>query len=231
MGAATLARFFYGSVAGGVLLSVLAAGVYPMPESQRYRSSISVVPDGGREETFVIEWHQDRVQPLVGAQQGPLQVAGGMVVLPGDGAAAAAAEVFRLRDVAGNVVGLASRTTAPRAAADGGTGSVSEWVLLLPSRGTLFLTQVNARDVAPRPGPAPDTLVPAADAGGFWSDGTRLRITAGPADGGAGRVNGGTEEFAGLSGSYDETWELEQVAANGESRGRITLTTRVQAAP
>ena len=140
-------------------------------------------------------------------------------------------EVFRLRDVAGNVIGLASRTVAPREGGDLRQGSGSEWMLLLPSRGTLFLSQVNARDISPRPGGAGGQMGPAADAPGFWANGTRVRITAGPADGDAGRVTGGTEEFAGLQGSYDETWELDEVGVNGLSRGRITLKTRLQAAP
>ncbi len=214
-----------------MLLSVLAAGVYPLPQSPRYRSSINVVPDGGREETFVIEWHQDRVAPLRAGGPGPIQVIGTQAVLPAGTGPAAMAEVFRLRDVAGNLIGLASRTTSLRDIAGHGQGSISEWMLLLPSRGTLFLTQVNARDVAPRPEGAGGALVPAVESAGFWAAGKRLRITDGPADGGAGRVAGGTEEFAGLQGTYDETWELAEGAAGRSTRGRITLTTRVQATP
>jgi hypothetical protein len=67
------------------------------------------------------------------------------------------------------------------------------------------------------------------DAAGFWQGARALRVTAGPAAGGAGSVAGGTEEFAGLGGSYDETWDLEQAGTDGMTRGHITLTTRVEA--
>jgi hypothetical protein len=230
-----LARLFYGSVLAGVVLTILAAGVFPLPQHQRYRSNISVVPDGGREESFTIQWPQDRVQPLGPAASGPLlsQAGGAAILRDGDGIGASA-EVFRLRDSAGNVIGLASRSTSLRTAHDGASGQGTDWILLLPSRGSLFLTQANSRDVGPRTR-APDggaaSLVPAPDGPGFWADGTRLTITAGPAQGGAGQVLGGTEEFADLQGTYQENWELEEVAADGSTRGHITLVTRVEATP
>ncbi|MCC7258803.1 MAG: hypothetical protein IT486_10580 [Gammaproteobacteria bacterium] len=225
-----MARLFYGSVLGGVLLSVLVAGVFPLPHSQRYRSTIEVVPDGGREETFVIEWPADRIQPLRDGGAGSVHPAGLVAVVDGPAGVVAAAEVFRLRDVAGNVVGLASRTATPADPGDRGRGTRSEWMLLLPSRGALFLSQIDALDTLPRAvtGPMP---VPVVDTPGFWAGGERRRITTGPADGGAGRVGGGTAEFAGLQGSYDETWERRESAAGGVNHGRIVLRTRVLAGP
>jgi hypothetical protein len=217
-----LTRIFYGFVVAGMALIILLAGVFPLPSNPRYRSNIAVIPDGGREETFVIQWPQDRVQPLAHAGDGALATAGGAVVMAGG---AASAEVFRLRDLAGNVVGLASRSTSMRVGAAGVRAQGSDWTLLLPSRGTLFLAQSNSRDVGPQPGAAGP--VPATDSVPFWAQATRVRVTAGPAPNDAGAVVGGTEEFAGLRGSYDETWELEEVAADGSTRGRISLVTRV----
>jgi hypothetical protein len=137
--------------------------------------------------------------------------------------------VFRLRDRSGNVVGLASRSTSTHRAANGGVSQSSDWVLMIPARGTLFMTQLNGRDVEPRPAAPGGTPAPAGDGAAFWTGGTRLRVTAGPAPDGSGRVVGGTEEFAALTGTYDETWDLEQVAADGATRGRITLDTRIAA--
>lgn len=218
------------------MLSVLVAGVYPLPQSQRFRSSINVVPDAGREETFVIDWQQDRIQPLRADHAGAVRASGGFSVLGGAGGMAAVAEVFRLRDVAGNVIGLASRSISPQGGPQGGQslgqGSVSEWMLLLPSRGTLFLSQVNARDIAPRPAEQQaGELQPAFQRAGFWAAGPRLRISPAPDESGAGRVTGGTGEFARLSGSYEESWELDEAPAGRVPRGRILLTTRVKAAP
>jgi hypothetical protein len=214
-----LARLFYAWVLIGMVLSVVAAAVFPLPQHQRYRSSISVIPDGGREETFRIQWPQDRIQPPVSTSAGPA----------GEGAAAST-EVFRLHDVTGNVVGLASRSTSRRVAAEGVSVQGTDWMLLLPSRGTLFMTQLNSRDVGPQPSAPGAKLVPATDLPGLWSGDKRLRITAGPGPEGAGHVLGGSEEFADLQGTYEETWELAEAAADGSTRGSITLVTRIEAA-
>lgn len=231
-----MTRLFYGSVLAGMALVILAAAVLPLPENQRYRSEIGVIPDGGREETFTIQWPQDRIQPLKAPGAGAILVAGGAAILHGQGSdgsdsgESATAEVFRLRDKAGNVIGLASRSTSTRRGTDGAASQGSDWVLMIPSRGSLFLTQVNSRDVAPRPPADGVNSAPAQGDAAFWSQGTRLRVTAGPSSGGAGQVLGGTEEFADLRGSYDETWDLEEVAADGTTHGHITLGTRVLAA-
>jgi hypothetical protein len=223
-----LARLFFGSVLAGALLVVFAAGLWPLPRHERYRSEISVVADGGREERFVIQWPQDRV--ALEAESGMVQ-AGTAVALAANGVVSASVEVFRLRDIAGNVVGLASRSTSSRMLAGEGNVQGSDWILLIPSRGALFLTQRNGPDVAPRPHPARAGLVPAADdSAGFWSRGSRQRITAAAAGGHGGRILRGTDEFEGLQGSFEETWDLEEIDADGITRGRITLATRLAAA-
>ena len=60
----------------------------------------------------------------------------------------------------------------------------------------------------------------------FWSDRPRVRITA-PAPAGAtsGRLLRGTGEFDGLRGSFTETWDLQEVNADGSTTGRILLST------
>lgn len=220
-----MSRIFYGSVLAGVLLAFLAASVYPLPRNERYRSASSVIADGGRAETFVIQWPEDRVPMAAGA--GLRRAGAALVLMSGEGIGASA-EVFRLRDMAGNVIGLASRSTSARLQA-GTAVQGSDWILLLPSRGTLFLTQVNAMDVAPRAGGLQDGLVAAADDPGFWTAGQRVRVNDGPLAGGRGEISGGTKEFARLKGSFEEVWELEEIGPNGVTRGRITLATRLQA--
>lgn len=224
-------RLFYATLLAGVTLTVLAAAVFPLPQHQRYRSSIHVLANGGRQEDFTIEWPRDRIQVVAPDSGGLLSKAGGGAVLSPSGGPVASAEVFRLRDDAGNIIGLASRTTTATPGRDGRAVQATDWMLLIPSRGALFLSQLNSRDVAPRAArPAAADFVPAADVQAFWSEGSRYRITAGPEADGAGAVVRGTEEFAGLRGSYEETWELAEVAADGSTRGRITLSTRTIAA-
>lgn len=218
-----MARLFYGSVLGGVLLSVLTAWAFPLPQAERFRSVINVIPDGGREEVFAIDWPADRIGFELAADA-PMQMrqAGGMTALIGPGGVAVAAEVFRLRDMSGNVIGLASRLLVP---ADGQAGR-SEWTLLLPGRGNLFLAQNNAVDIAPQAAGPNAGLSAAADRAGFWQEQGTRRITHTDKD--AGLVISGTQEFAGLTGSYDEVWELRESTPSG-TRGRIVLTTRMQA--
>jgi hypothetical protein len=96
---------------------------------------------------------------------------------------------------------------------------------VIPSRGALFLTQADATDVTARSvsSPAGTAIVPPADVASFWSGGPHLRVSAGA--GGTGTVLRGTEEFEDLAGTYSETWDLEEVSADGRTRGRIVLST------
>jgi hypothetical protein len=222
-----LRRIFYASLIAGLALTLLAAGLMPLPEHYRYRSSIGVLTNGGRQEDFTIDWPRDRVTV---APTGSLQSAGGALMLQAADGAWASAELFRLRDVAGNVIGLASRTTSTVSPARAQPVQATDWMLYVPSRGALFLRQFNAIDVAPRPRANGAGLVAAPDLAAFWSAGTKFRISAGPHADGGGEVLRGTGEFAGLVGSYDETWELAEVAADGATRGRISLSTRTMAA-
>lgn len=222
-----MARLFYACVLGGVVLAVLLGAVYPLPGHVRRDSIINVVPDGGREEVFSMHWPEDRVQPLQSGRAGSISLAGAAAVLAAADGTPASVEVFRLRDATDTVVGLASRSTTNR----GGVSQGSDWILLVPSRGSLFLSQMNSRDVAPASRHEGDAPGPAAEAPAFWGSATRLRITAGADAWGGGRVAGGTGEFAGLAGSYDETWNLDESPAGGTTRGRIVLTTRLKASP
>lgn len=215
-------RVFILSFLAGLALVVAAAGLYPLPGHERFRSNIEVLTNGGRQESFVIRWPQDRIAmpaPLPGAA--PVVTGGGVVLDPGQ--QPVAVELFRLRDTDGNVIGIASRATARLLGQRVAAASTTNWMLLIPSRGSLLLTQENSADL--RPVPTPDGYELPAEHREFWAPGTRYRITAGPAPDGRGRLVRGTEEFAGLNGSYAEIWELDEVAADGRTSGRITLTT------
>lgn len=205
----------------GLLLVIVGAALYPLPDHERFRSRIEVLQNGGRAESFVIRWPQDRIAlPAAPAGSAPAATPG-TAVLEGPTGSAAAAELFRLRDIEGQVIGIASRVTGqvstPRAR------TVSQWLLAIPGRGSLILVQENAVNTGPSAS-ADGYLVP-AEVAGFWSPGPRLRITAGPETDGAGRILRGTEEFAALTGSYTEFWELEEIGSDGRTEGRIVLST------
>ena len=215
-------RLFFLSLLAGVALTVASAALIPLPRHVRFPSNIEVLTNGGRQESFEVRWPQDRIA-LPGELEGAYRVSdGGGVVLP-SAEGLASIELFRLRDGEGNVIGLASRSTAvfPEQRFDNATSS--NWILMIPSRGTLLLSQEDSANLSARGGAGGFELP--AETAEFWAPGSRYRITAGPAPGGRGRIVGGSDEFRDLSGSYSEIWELSEISSDGRTEGRISLVT------
>lgn len=209
----------------GVVVAVAVAVLLPLPEHPRFPSRISVQADGGRQEDFVIRWPADRIV-LPRNERDPQAsiAAAGAAVLEDTAGQRVSAELFRLRDSAGNVVGVASRMAGIGGAM--GTGrSSSGWMLVIPARGTLFLAQGDAADVTARErvsGGVPRVIAP-AQAAAFWAGGSRYRVTGGAS--GQGTILRGTREFDRLVGNYTETWAVGEVNADGSATGTITLST------
>ncbi len=151
--------------------------------------------------------------------------AGSVALRTSDGGLAGA-ELFRLRDTDGNIIGIASRTTARVQGQRVPSASVTNWMLMIPSRGNLLLSQENSADIGPVwMGRDPGGYVSPAETADFWSRGSRYRITAGPARNGQGKVVRGTKEFAELAGTYTEIWELEEIRPDTGTEGRISIST------
>lgn len=223
-----MSRVFFGSLAAGVALALAVALFYPAPVPPRFPSLISVQPDGGRREEFLVRWPEDRIAlpaDLRAARAGAAAAtdSAGTLVLADSSGRRASGEVFRLRDAAGNVVGVASRVTTA-----GGARPAADWMLVIPGRGALLLHQADATDLAARalPGPPRRAASPVQQAG-FWSGRREFRATA-P---GGGTVVHGTREFAGLTGSFTETWALDGKPADGATRGSIRLVTLLRQPP
>jgi hypothetical protein len=222
-----VSRVFFGSFAAGILLAICVAILYQAPQPTRFRSLASVQPDGGRREEFAIRWPDDRIS-LPADQRaardgaaGATDSAGAMVLADAAGRRVSG-EVFRLRDAEGNVVGVASRVSA------GGARPTGDWMLVLPGRGALLLHQADAADLAARPVPGPRRRVASpAQQAAFWSGRREFRATAA----GSGTVVHGTREFAGLAGSFIETWALEGTGPAGSTRGTIRLVTTLRQPP
>ncbi len=227
-----MARLFLASFLAGAAVVLVAVGLYPLPDPVRYASIISVVPNGGRQEDFVIHWPRDRIELPAQLHSAAGSMTSGAAILADPGAAPASGELFKLRDVEGNVIGVAGKTTTLVSDNDGAAESVSNWMLMIPSRGTLSLSQINRADLSPRlvPESGGRYIIP-AEFGRFWAGSTRYRATAGPAADERGRVMQGTREFAPLSGSYAETWELDGVRPDGTTEGKIVLSTVLGIAP
>ncbi len=215
----------------GLLVVAVTATVWPMPTHLRYRSLISVAPDDGRQEDFVIRWPEDRIPRLGEVGSAPPAAAVGAAALEDTAGSRVSAEMFRLRDTDDNVIGVASRLAGTGAAIADPGRSASSWLIVIPSRGALFLIQTDAFDATIREQPTADgTMAFApAQAARFWTDRSRFRVTATTPgtirSSTTGQVLRGTSEFAGLTGSFTETWELEEVSADASTRGRIVLST------
>lgn len=225
-------RLFVIAFVAGLLAVVLAAALWPLPGHLRFRALTSVPPDGGRQEDFVIHWPEDRIVRPGDRQAGiPPAAAAGAAVLEDSAGHRVSAELFRLRDTEDNVIGVAGHLAGTGGALADPGRSATNWLLVIPGRGALFLAQSDVQDTTARQelGPTGPGVYPPAQSARFWTDRPRLRITApapagdGPAT--TGRVLRGTSEFAGLRGSFTETWDLQEVNADGSTTGRIVLST------
>lgn len=194
-------------------LVLVAAGFYPLPGHVRILSQTTTLPNGGRQEDFTIELPGDRIALPKFAKTAPFP----NQAFSADGQDRLTAELFRLRNVQGVVIGVASKTTGKIPDGSGQATWVSDWILLIPSRGALLLNQENARNQQLRvPQQGSEGAAPVVQ-----------RVTAGPAPDDEGIVVRGTDEFAGLVGSYSEVLQLEYVDAGGVAHGQINLSTRL----
>src|SRR5690606_28833336 len=192
----------------GVLLGlagVLAAARFvPWIAPDRVPSYTTVVSNGGRAETFVIRLPADRLA-VAGGEEAGVRAFGAAAAELGS----VLVEQFKVRDREGQVIGIAARHRDPAGAA---------WLLVVPGRGTMLLAgdAESARALD-------DALSSAGRrAGEAWSGEVRVVFPRPPSNG---RILGGTHEFAGLEGTYTETWTITGVGEGGELRGTIELAT------
>src|SRR4051812_17606724 len=135
-------------------VGVLAAGHFvPWGAHVRLPSQTHVIANGGRAEQFLIRLPADRID-VAGAQKAGLRAApapgaagarGGVGRAAGPGGAGPPppqltaepllVEHFKIRDAAGNVIGLAARHWSADVHSSG-----PAWSVMIPSRGALLLT-------------------------------------------------------------------------------------------
>ena len=200
-----------------------ASWFYPWVDHIRYASQIDVLPNGGRGETFVIRLPRDRV---VDTANSPSVLAGfpaSVESLPANDRGTVRVEQFKVRNLAGDVIGIAAKHSGSTSAAPGTIES--GWVILIPARGALYMAQQEGtRSVGAAL--AQNGFV----AGAAWQGDVRLTLSAGPREE-SGIVWGGAEEFEGLRGLFSEVWQLTGVDDEGQLAGTIELRTRLQMAP
>ena len=198
-------------------VGVLTAGHFvPWGAHVRLPSQTRVVANGGRAEQFVIRLPADRID-VAGAKNAGLRGAAtsGASALPAQlTTEPLLVEHFKVRDAAGNVIGLAARHWSADAHTSG-----TAWSLMIPSRGALLLT-------APaEPRGALDTALRNAgySAGAVWNGAVKVAFAPEGTDDAI--VAAGSDEFAGLDGKYSETWTITGVTDGGELHGTIEIDT------
>jgi hypothetical protein len=199
---------------------VLAAAHFvPWMGHARLPSQTEVVATGGRAEQFLIRLPVDLIVAS-GAAASPVRSPPGSspTALPAElGAKPLLVEHFKVRDAAGNVIGVAARHWS-----SDGRGMGTAWSVLIPSRGAMLLTA---------PGEGKTALDGALQKAGYrpgsaWSGTSAVPAVAvelTPRDGG--EVAAGSDEFERLDGTYQEIWKVSGVSDTGELRGTIELNT------
>jgi len=199
-----LIRLFFGSFVFGAVLAFLAAYFYPLPEAPRAYSQAEALANGGREESFFIRLPEDRIGSPRAAATAAFPQQGFSAV----GQERILAELFRVRDADGNIIGLASRMNGVAPAADGAPQSVTDWMLLIPGRGALMMGR---------------GVVATGEAQEFYAERLGFSfVNSGP-------VVSGTGDFANLEGFYGEETEIDNVDSTGQAFGRVKITTRLKA--
>ena len=131
----------------GIVGTVAAAYYVPVVDQHRESSVISVAPNGGNRESFRINIPADRI--MVGAPKQAEPLPPGLDWPADELFDGVRVELFKLRNSADAVVGVASRMAADSDAIEDSV----EWVLHLPARGTFYVAMpVQAVDGALRVG-------------------------------------------------------------------------------
>lgn len=197
-----MTRLFLASLALGLLLTLTVAAVYPLPEPAKIYSQATVLTNGGREEVYVIRLPDDRLgSPRAAATADfPTQA------FAAAGSERVLAELFRVRNAEGDIVGLATRMNGKVAGVANSPETVTDWMLLIPGRGALLMSR--------------GSVAAGADAD-FPVDRMGFSFVN------SGSVVSGTGDFEGLIGFYQEETEIERVDADGQAYGVVTLSARL----
>jgi len=127
-------KSFYFGIVFGIAATVAALWFVRVVDQHREPSIVTVEPNGGNREVFHVNLPEDRI--LARSPDGATLLPESLAWPAAPVLAGVQAELYKLRDANGVVVGVASRISGPGDA----TGSVLEWALHLPARGTVYAT-------------------------------------------------------------------------------------------
>jgi len=134
--------------------------------------------------------------------------------------------ITQIRNAAGEIVGYAAELEV-HPEGDMLTQNLkwnTDWVLVLPARGALFLHQQE------HSGPLREIMKPVL-AGEDWRGDLRVQTTVGPRSDGRGVILGGTGEFTGARGAFIEIDHLTQWTTGGQIVAQFELRLEREAVP
>ena len=202
-------RLFILGLLVGFAGMLAAARFFPWVSHTRASSQTSVIANGGRAERFVIRLPADRIESV--ALDSPASPAAKFAAALD--ARAPELEHFKLRDRAGNVIGVAARHWAETEA-----GATTTWALVFPARGAVVLTHMGEAR-----GAIETALVGRGRVvGSQWEGDLRVRFVD---DAATTHSVVGLQEFADLDVRYTEVWNVTGVDEHGGLRGTIELDT------
>lgn len=118
----------------GVATAAAALFFAPAVDQHRETSIIRVLPNGGNSETFHINIPMDRI--MSGSQSNSVPYPENLDWPDDRRFAGISAELFKVRNERDMVIGVASRI----AAKDEEHGTIIEWMLHLPARGSMYMS-------------------------------------------------------------------------------------------
>lgn len=178
----------------GLAGTLASAWLYPWFDYTRYRSATGVVTNGGRVEQFIVRLPADQID------------AGARSEIHPD----ADLKHYKLRDVEGNVIGVAARHVLGIDGMD-----QTAWVLTIPSRGSVALA-ADSVDTG-----AIESLVAASGV----LPGQTLEQPLSIDSGLAAQSVTATGEFANIDLELFETWVVTGIDDEGRIRGTLRLNT------
>jgi hypothetical protein len=119
----------------------------------------------------------------------------------------------KIRDSIGEVVGFGAQleVNLEGSAADGSQLQATDWVLVIPGRGTIYLSEIERLgDFGRR------VVRPVIETGRDWEGEFTRVASVGPRPDGRGVISGGTFEFQNLQGSFVEIQNYTRVSADGQ---------------
>jgi hypothetical protein len=217
----------------GILLGPAAFGAAllyepPLVRHPRVAPITSTGPAGERVESFVIEVPADGIAVTNSGALALAPFPAGIARFTEERISKGLAVLAKIRDAGGEVIGYASELEV-FSETDFSKGDVTwdtQWTLVIPARGALFLHgREHAGELFPK------VIAPTLESGQDWVGDWTVNTTVGPRGDGRGLVVGGTGEFAGARGWYAEIDRLTRFTPKGEMFVTVRLETALEPRP